>query len=189
MLTAIKINLQMTKQFIGTPSVEDHIKESIELTDEALKQVRSLSLDLRPSMLDDLGLVPALRWYVDRQSQRTGIKAHVTAEPIDKRLSPHVEITCYRVTQEAITNIIRYAGIDVTVKVEVWTNKNELNLKISDNGNGFDVYAAVQKALRGKSMGILGMQERVELVGGILKINSKPGKGTVIHAVFPLDEN
>src|SRR5690606_28557495 len=125
-----------------------------------------------------LGLLPALRWYIDKQSQRTGIKAHLIAEPIEKRLSPHLEITCYRITQEAVTNIIRYAGVDVNVKVELWKENSDLNLKISDDGKGFDLYSAVQQALHGKSMGILGMQERVELVGGSLRINSKKGKGT-----------
>ncbi|MFO7445618.1 MAG: PAS domain S-box protein [Ignavibacteriaceae bacterium] len=187
-LTAIKINLQMSSQFIGTSDIETHIRESIELTEEAIKQVRSLSLDLRPSMLDDLGLIPALRWYIDRQSQRTGINARLVAEPIERRLSPNLEIAGYRIVQEAITNVIRHAGTDVKVKVELWIKENELNIKVSDNGKGFDVYAALQKSLSGKSMGIIGMQERVELLGGTLKINSKAGKGTDIYAVFGLEQ-
>jgi PAS domain S-box-containing protein len=187
-LTAIKINLQMSSKFIGSADIESHLQASIELTEEALKHVRSLSLDLRPSMLDDLGLIPALRWFIDRQSQRTGIDARLIAQQLDRRLSPQYEITCYRITQEAITNVIRHAGVGVMVVVELWLEGNELHLKISDNGKGFEVYTALQNAVDGKSMGIIGMQERVELLGGSLKINSKSGKGTDIHAVFNLEE-
>jgi PAS domain S-box-containing protein len=186
-LTAIKINLQMTSQFAGSPDIDTHIQSSIELTEEAIKQVRSLSLDLRPSMLDDLGLIPALRWFIDRQSQRTGINARLAAQQITERLSPQLEIACYRIAQEAITNVIRHAGLDVAVNVELWMEEKELHLKISDNGKGFEVYSALQKAVDGKSMGIIGMQERVELLGGTLRINSKPGKGTEIHAAFSVE--
>jgi PAS domain S-box-containing protein len=185
MLTAIKINLQTTIKVSAKEAIP-HLNDSVELVDDVLNQVRNLSLDLRPSMLDDLGLVPALRWYVDKQSRRTGLQANISAEIAGKRFAPEIEITCYRILQEAINNVIKHSSAD-KLNVELWTDDEELHLRIADDGKGFNVYSALRRALNGESTGILGMQERVELVGGKLRINSVPGEGTDIHAIFPLE--
>ncbi|MDR3610008.1 MAG: response regulator [Ignavibacteriaceae bacterium] len=185
-LTAIKINIQTAFKLAGSESIETHLNEGVELIEEALFQVRKLSVDLRPSMLDDLGLVPALRWYVDRQSVRAGISAKVTVDESITRFSSEVEITCFRVAQEALTNIIKHAQA-TQVDIMLYYEENELHLKIIDNGIGFNFFSAVQRSLKGESMGILGMQERVELIGGRIKITSKPGGGTTVHTIFPLE--
>lgn len=185
-LTAIKINLQTAFKLSGTNKIEKHITEGVELVEEAIQHVRKLSIDLRPSMLDDLGLVPALRWYIDRQAQRFGFNAKVIAEGINERLPSEVEITCFRISQEALNNIIKHAKADY-VEIKLFFENNDLHLQINDNGAGFVLYSAVQKGLKGESMGLLGMQERVELAGGKLKILSKPGSGTTVHAIFPAD--
>jgi PAS domain S-box-containing protein len=183
-LTAIKINIQTAFKLAGSKKVEVHLNEGVELIEEALFQVRKLSVDLRPSMLDDLGLVPALRWYVDKHSTRSGIKAKVVADEIIKRLPPDIEITCFRVSQEALTNIIKHAKAS-DVEINLFYKNDDLNLQIKDDGVGFNFFSAIQKGLKGESMGLLGMQERVELIGGRIKINSKPGGGTQINVVFP----
>jgi PAS domain S-box-containing protein len=185
MLTAIKINLQ-TAIKVSEKSAAPHLNDSVELVDDVLVQVRNLSLDLRPSMLDDLGLVPALRWYVDKQSRRTGLEVGISAEVSGKRFAPEIEITCYRILQEAINNVIKHSGAN-KLNVELWNDDMELHLRIADNGKGFNVYSALRRALNGESTGILGMQERVELVGGKLRLNSIPGEGTDIHAIFPIE--
>jgi PAS domain S-box-containing protein len=185
-LTAIKINIQTAFKLTGIEKIEKHLNEGVELVEEALSQVRKLSVDLRPSMLDDLGLVPALRWYVDKQSLRSGISAKVFAEDIIKRLPSNIEITCFRVSQEALTNIIKHAQAS-NVEIKLFFKENELNLQIFDDGKGFDFFAAVQKGMKGESMGLLGMQERVELIGGKLKIITKPGGGTKLHAIFSVN--
>ena len=183
-LTAIKINIQTAFKLAGSEKVEVHLNEGVELIEEALFQVRKLSVDLRPSMLDDLGLIPALRWYVDKQSTRTGIKAKVVADEIIKRLPSNIEITCFRVSQEALTNIIKHAQAS-EVEIKLYYQNDDLHLNIKDDGVGFNFFSAIKKGLQGESMGLLGMQERVELIGGRIKIDSKPGGGTQIHVIFP----
>ena len=183
-LTAIKINIQTAFKLAGSEKIETHLNEGVELIEEALFQVRKLSIDLRPSMLDDLGLVPALRWYVDRQSVRAGISAKVSVDDKIMRLPNEIEITCFRVAQEALTNIIKHSEA-THVDIMLYYEEGDLHLKIVDDGIGFNFFAAVQRSLKGESMGILGMQERVELIGGKIKINSKAGNGTTVHTIFP----
>jgi PAS domain S-box-containing protein len=186
-LTAIKIDLQSMKDGMPDDAQKNHFNESIELVEHSLDQVRSLSLDLRPSMLDDLGLFPTLRWYLIRQAERTGINAVINAQKSElEDLSPELEITAYRVSQEAITNIIRHSDAK-NLRLELWKNEDNLHLLIKDDGKGFDVKKAKKLAIGGKSIGILGMQERVELLGGSIEINSGVETGTEIHAVLPLN--
>src|SRR5262249_13067992 len=139
--------------------------------------VRNLSLDLRPSLLDDLGLPAALRWYLDRQSKRAGFAVTFSADPPDIRAAANLETACFRVAQEALTNIVRHAAAR-NVRVELRRQDNELQLKIHDDGCGFDVAAAKERAVRGGSLGLLGMQERVLLIGGRIDIDSSTGLGT-----------
>ena len=182
-LTALKIDLQNAQQRpCQSPA---SLQESLHLVTNILHQVRSLSLTLRPSLLDDLGLVAALRWYIDQQVQRTGIGMQLVTAPLTPRFPTEVETVCFRVTQEALTNIVRHAQAQ-QVQVELQHETALLQLRIRDDGVGFDVGAARERAVRGTSMGLLGMQERVQLVGGQLAIASKPQRGTEICARFPL---
>lgn len=127
----------------------------------------------------------ALRWYVDRQAQRSGLAIHFTTEGLESRLSPVLETTCFRLTQEALTNVLRHAHAR-HVWVEGRHDYNEVYLCIRDDGVGFDVRAVRERASQGKSLGILGMEERVRLVGGHLTLTSAPARGTEICARFPL---
>ena len=187
-LTAVKINLQTLQHVSNVNQAELPMQESIGIVEVALQQVRSLSLDLRPSLLDDLGLVVALRWYIDRQTQRSGIIGEFLAEPLTAKLSPNLETTCFRIVQEALTNIVRHAKAQ-QVTVELSQQETQLHLIIRDDGIGFDVYAAREKATKGVSLGLLGMEERVLLIGGQIEIKSVKEHGTEIHAVFPLLTN
>ena len=187
-LTAVKIDIQAAQRIKDPQSIARHLEGSIAIVERALQQVRNLSLDLRPSLLDDLGLVTALRWYVDRQAQRTGMAMQFTAESLDSRLSTELETACFRVAQEALTNVIRHARA-VSVGIELNKTPGCLTLVIRDNGKGFDVQAVREQAALGKSLGLLGMQERVMIVGGDMEITSSPETGTEIRAVFPVPEN
>lgn len=187
-LTAVKIDIQAAQRIKDPQAIARHLEESIAIVERALAQVRNLSLDLRPSLLDDLGLVTALRWYVGRQAQRTGMAMQFTAESMDSRLSTELETACFRVAQEALTNVIRHAGA-VSVGIELTKTPGCLTLVIRDNGKGFDVPAVREQAFLGKSLGLLGMQERVMIVGGDMQITSSPESGTEIRAVFPIPEN
>jgi PAS domain S-box-containing protein len=185
-LTAIKIETQTALKYTGKKECEIHLNEVVQLLEHALNQVRNLSRDLRPSLIDDVGIIPAIRWYLDKEGLRSGIKIKILTDIEKINLRSELEITCFRLVQEAFTNIARHAEA-TAVTVEIYIELYELHLRVRDNGKGFDVYTTVKNAIKGRSMGVLGMQERVELVGGKLKISSSSKKGTEIHAIFPLE--
>src|SRR5262245_20251326 len=158
-LTALKINLEGLQRIAGG-GARNALVESIDIAAQTLQQVRTLSLDLRPSMLDDLGLVAALRWYLDRQAQRAGFQAAVVADSLPQPIAAEIATACFRVAQEAVTNIVRHAGAR-HVQIELKPVQADLEMTIRDDGTGFDAPAARQRASRGGSLGLLGMQERV----------------------------
>ena len=184
-LTAIKVNLQAALRFADGGSLSAYLEESIGVVERTLDQVRNLSLDLRPSMLDDLGVLAAVRWYLDRQANRAGFQALFTAEMPDVRLTTDMETTCFRVVQEGLTNAVRHSQAR-NVWVTIQQCDSELELVVRDDGVGFDVGAVMKRGAGDLSLGLLGMQERVELMGGRIQIRSDPERGTEIRALFPL---
>ena len=185
-LTAVKVNLQVIQR--GPADFQaSHLDESIKVVERAMKQVRDLSLDLRPSVLDDFGLVPALEWFLERVGQRAGWKTTLVTEPKEMRPPALIETACFRVAQAALTNTLRHASA-THVRVEIREQARQLDLTIQDDGAGFDVPAALERTRRGASLGLLSMQERAWLVGGRIDINSQPGQGAIIHVVFPLEK-
>lgn len=175
MLFALKLNLQLTKR-------DD--PENISLVDAAIARMRNLSQDLHPPLLDEFGLEAALRWYVEREAKRAGLASRLALASLEQRLPVTVETTAFRVTQEALTNVIRHAQARV-VDVELRTN-GELQLVVRDDGQGFDVAAARRRAALGASLGLISMQERVALAGGDMTIDSALGRGTSIRVRLPL---
>jgi len=155
------------------------------MIDHALEQVHDLSLDLRPSLLDDLGLVAALRWYVDRVASRAGLVRRFEADVLETRLAPQIETACFRIAQEALTNVLRHAHA-ATVYVQVKHLKSGLQLVVQDDGVGFDVRAAMCQTGVNASLGLQGMQERAAALGGIVDIKSEPGNGVEVLVSFPL---
>ena len=134
-------------------------------------------------MLDDLGLEPALRWYADRQVRRTGLAIHLDTALADCRLPAEVETACFRVAQEALTNVARHARAR-RVWIELQQRGAAVELAVRDDGAGFDPKAVRKRAAEGAGFGLLGMQERVELLGGEFTIESFPGRGTSIRDRF-----
>lgn len=185
-LTAVKVNLQAAQRVPDLHALIPYLEESITIVERTLQQVRDLSLDLRPSLLDDLGVVAALRWYVDRQAHRAGFQAVFSPNPPEMRLPPEIETTCFRVVQEALTNIVRHAQAQL-VRVGLRQSPSEVELTISDDGIGFDVDAIMARTGGDLTLGLVGMQERVQLAGGWIKIESDQALGTQIKAYFPLD--
>jgi PAS domain S-box-containing protein len=183
-LSVIKINLQALKR-LPAETIIPQVDETIRVVEGVLSTARNLSLELRPSMLDDLGLAAALRWYLDRQSQRAGFTLHFDADNVDGRVASTIETACFRLAQEALTNIIRHAHAS-HVHVGLALQADELRMRIEDDGRGFDVEAARARAARGDSFGLLGMEERALLAGGTIEIISSIGRGTTIIARFPL---
>ncbi len=183
-LTAMRLNVRVALRDPGSPSATRRLEETIALAERTIGQVRDLSLDLRPSMLDDLGLLDALRSDVAGFGQRSGTEARFVADEAIGRLDPDVETACYRIAQEALTNVARHAGAG-RVRVELGRSEAELRLVVADDGAGFDLAAATARASSGFSLGVLGMRERATLVGGRVEIESRPGRGTEVRATFP----
>jgi len=185
-LTAVVINLQLLGT--GAAATEEagrrRIAETIELVDDIVERIRDLSLDLRPPLLDEMGLVPALTGYMETQSQRSGLDIDVRGDVDASRLSREVAITAFRVAQEAVTNVIRHAGATRAV-VLLRERGDWLEVSIEDDGRGFDVQKATVEAPTGEALGLLGMQERVQILGGELEIVSAPGRSTRVSARLP----
>jgi signal transduction histidine kinase len=184
-LTAAEMNLQAALQSPRSPGLHRRLTASMQAVEHVLEQVHDLSLNLRPSMLDDLGLEPALRWYARRQAELANLHLEFHGEPLEKRLDPVIETECFRVAQEALTNVVRHAKAK-SVTVEIARLNGELHLSVRDDGAGFDVVAQHDEAVQGASLGLLSMEERATLAGGGLEISSSHEHGTEVHAWFPL---
>jgi PAS domain S-box-containing protein len=179
LLSAIGINLQAVKD-VSDASARLQLDETSRIVNRAIDQIRDISLNLRPSMLDDLGLVSTLRWYADRRAQSAGIKLHFTTESTASSIPPDLAIVCYRVAQEAITNVVRHAHAR-DIWLDVRGDDTMLEVWIRDNGEGFNLEVLKDRRSR---LGVLGMNERVELLGGQFHIESQPGAGTSVRVTF-----
>ena len=182
-LTALKIQLESLARSGGAGAAR--VQECIDTTRHALERVRQLSLSLRPLQLDDLGLVAALRSHLDRQACIGGLTPHFDAAEAPQGIAAEVETACFRVAQEAITNVLRHARAH-GLWLRLFTHAGRLALSVRDDGVGFDPEAARRRGDAGARLGLVGMEERVALVGGTLELRSAPGQGTVLLATFPL---
>jgi two-component system sensor histidine kinase UhpB len=184
-LTALKIQLESVPRAGTEAASRGRIDECIETTRHTIERVRQLSLSLRPSQLDDLGLAAALRSHLDRQARVAGIAPHFDALEAPAELAADTETACFRVAQEAINNVLRHAQAR-----NLWLHlamvAGKLVLSVRDDGRGFDVESVRRRAGAAGSLGVLGMEERVALVGGSFELRSLPGKGTVMLATFPV---
>ncbi len=183
-LTALKISLE-TLERSGGARVGISLGELSDMANRALNRVRDLTLSLRPPQLDDLGLEAALRWHLDQQSRVCGWEGVFEADPLPGRLDPDLETTCFRVVQEALTNAAKHAKasrVDVALRLV----EGQMHLSVHDDGEGFDLDDVRGRILRGTSVGLAGMEERVRLVGGRVDVFSAPGAGTRVTAMLPL---
>jgi signal transduction histidine kinase/ligand-binding sensor domain-containing protein len=186
LLSAIKINLKALSRLPDrSEERNERTADAIALVDDMIGHVRAMALDLRPPLLDELGLVAALRGYAEAQSVRTGVGIGVEANAGAERLREGTAITAFRIVQEAVNNTVRHASAG-SITVSVRADANRLLLSVRDDGKGFDVAEALQRAATGRHLGLLGMRERVEALGGRLEIDSTSGHGTEIRASVPL---
>lgn len=187
-LTGIKLNLEWVEKEL--PPAEKAVRERIEevktQVGKIMEELRRLSYDLRPAILDELGLVPTLRWYIEEYSKRTRTAVHLQTTGLQKRLSAKIEILLYRVIQEALTNVAKHAQAE-SVILSLEKKDVHVHLYITDDGKGFEVkrYFSSPPMIR-RGLGILGMKERVELAGGTFFIDSDPGQGTRISIKVPI---
>jgi signal transduction histidine kinase len=176
-LTALKLRIEMAA------AADPGMLEAKKLVDDLMARVSSLSLDLRPAMLDDLGLLPALLWLFERYTAQTRVEVAFEHQHLDGRLPRELETAAFRIVQEALTNIARHAGC-ARAEVRVWITPDQrtLGVRIADAGRGFDAGAAA----RSGRAGLLGMRERAAALGGQLTIDAAPGAGARLTAELPL---
>ncbi len=182
MLTSFTLDVATLKTHVGeNPTCATILTRLQDHGRQISKRLYRLVHDLRPAQLDDLGLVAAVQHLVAEARRNFGLRVSLHVEGAQRRLDPLVETVCYRVTQEALTNIARYAQID-QAEVRFTFREQEVEMTIHDQGVGFSPGDQGENALR---FGIAGMQERVRSVGGDFRLNSSPGAGTRIHVIIP----
>ncbi len=195
-LTALLVHMELLSQNLQVPPMstagpaehqrlQSDIKQLIQLTQYTLENIRLLSQQLRPSVLDDLGLLAALRWLVEDSRQRLHLNVRLTIEAEGRKdfpkLPPAYELAIFRIAQESLTNVARHAQTDHASATLV-RHPSDIVLQVSDNGCGYDL------SQHQKSLGIIGMRERARLLKGTLTIHTRPGGGTMVQAVLPLPE-
>ncbi len=178
---------------VSQPGEIDQLLETMRgVAQSTLDGVHKLIFDLRPAMLDHLGLLPALRWYAKSRLEPAGVRVIIKetcsrkgTHPSACRLPPEVETALFRVVQEAITNVVRHA-MARTVRLTLNMRLDRADIRVEDDGLGFDAIELSLTPDSGRGLGLIGMQERVELIGGTFDLDSTPGEGTRIHIQVPL---
>jgi len=184
-LTTLLVQLKVCQGIQDRTAMREKLTEIRQLVSQAVEDVRRLALDLRPAALDDLGLVPALEWYLKERAGKSGLSIHFAAGQIKElQLPREKEVVLYRVVQEALSNTIRHANAR-HAWVDLGLEDGRLKISIRDDGCGFDLHQVT--ASNSGGLGLLGMRERVELIGGLYEIHSKPGEGTRIDVEVRLD--
>jgi len=179
-LTSILLGLKPLEQSAATDEARAEVASVRELVVSTLQDVRRLAVELRPSALDDFGLVPAVERLAETFREHTGIRVDLEAQLDEERLASVVETALYRIVQEALTNVVKHAGAQ-RVSILLTRKPGGVAAVIEDDGRGFD-----PEATREDGLGLLGMRERVGLVGGRLRIEAAPGAGTTLVAEVPL---
>jgi two-component system, NarL family, sensor histidine kinase UhpB len=185
-LNALLLSIEMAVESLHSanlpePGSEVHqrIEASKQLTIQTLDAIHNLAFDLRPTMLDDLGLVPSLRWYAKRQSETYGVGIEVKVVGLEERLPDQTEVALFRVVQEALTNVAKHAGASSAI-VRLRREGDEVELLVKDDGVGFDL-----EQVPSDRLGLFGIQERVSLLGGTFNLDSRRGRGTTLMARVP----
>jgi signal transduction histidine kinase len=188
-LTSLMLGLKHLEEHGGEKSMQHKVAELRSLASDTLDQMHDLALELRPTALDDLGLVAALDRYVKDYAEKHGLNADFHAGSLDTgRLPPQEETALYRIAQEALTNVVKHAGAE-NVSILLEQRDNTAVLIVEDDGKGFDLEAVTRAGGRAQRLGLLGMEERASLIGGRLTIESRPGGGTAVFVEIPIARN
>src|SRR3989440_1766109 len=184
-LTSLMISLAVLEESVETQEARERIADTRALAHSTLRAVRNLSIDLRPSALDDLGLLPALRWYMKEYQKKCSIVVDFQSTGFKQRLPAEMETALYRIVQECLTNTAKHANANrVTITLKEETNR--VYARITDDGQGFDYEALLKTPGQERGLGLAGMNERAVLLDGTLNIHSTPERGTIIEVSIPL---
>jgi len=186
-LSMLIIHLDRIDERIQADQTElkKQVTDARALASNALTELRRILSGLRPAILDDLGLVPAIRWFARANLEQAGIGVVIKAPGAPLELSPAVTTTLFRIVQEAVSNIVRHAGAS-SVTIVLGLKDGRIDLRIQDDGRGFDPEHASRDAVELQQLGLLGIRERAELLGGQVLIESAPEKGTNLQASIPV---
>jgi len=186
-ISMLIIHLERIEQLVprDDPDLFRQVAESHKVATLLLENLRKVIWDLRPSILDDLGLIPAIRWYAQTNLEESGVQVEVGRGNDVVRLPPHLETLLFRILQEAVSNILRHANAS-KVLINLRPEDGYMVLEVKDNGRGFDIEKTTGEAVTRKQLGLLGMQERVSLVNGTVNFESTPGEGTTLRVYIPL---
>jgi signal transduction histidine kinase len=187
-LTEISVDLGIIERDLRPETARDsgqRLSEVREMADELDERISELAFDLRPSLLDHLGLLPTLRWYVDKFSQREDVEIELDVIGLEERVPPEIETALYRVIQEALMNVARHAQAN-EVRLRLEQQSKAVTVTIEDDGRGFDIEELQATEFPLKGLGLAGMKERISLLGGRLDIHSKPGEGARVDIEIPL---
>ncbi len=167
----------------ANPTLQETIKEGISLCDKVIKELRTVSYVLHPPLLDEAGLIPALKWFVNGFMERSGVKVELVVVEDVGRLGTEIETTLFRVVQESLTNIHRHSGSNNAV-IWVTREKGTVRVQITDEGHGFSLPAGIgDREAPGMGVGIMGMRQRLKQFGGDLKVESS-SEGTTVRATI-----
>jgi two-component system, NarL family, sensor histidine kinase UhpB len=184
-LTSLLISLAVLEESIESPESRERIADTRALAHSTLRAIRTLSIDLRPSALDDLGLLPALRWYVKEYQKKCAIEVDFRSSGLKERLPAEMETALYRIVQECLTNTARHSNAK-RVSVVLRETEDAVKATIKDDGHGFDYDALLKNPGQERGLGLAGMHERAVLLDGTLAISSESGKGTIVKVIMPL---
>jgi two-component system sensor histidine kinase UhpB len=184
-LTSLLISLALLEESVSTEESRRRVADIRALAHQTLRAVRNLSIDLRPSALDDLGLLPALRWYIKEYQQKCGAEVEFVPSGFRDRLPPEMETAIYRIIQESLTNTAKH-GQAQHVWITLVEDGSRVHGRIRDDGRGFDAQTVLQTPWQDRGLGLSGMMERAALLDGTVDIRSHPGSGTTIELSIPL---
>ena len=168
----------------GRPGLEQHLHTAKSIAETMLANTHRLINDLRPSLLDDLGLAAAIAWYGERRLEPMGVTLELQCDQMEARLPPSLETALFRITQEALTNVVRHADAS-RVHLTLRVHDHTAFLTVRDNGRGFEEPITTGAGTEGQGLGLRGMRERVTALGGQMRVESEPGRGTVIAVSVP----